>query len=124
VRHLVWVGVEFVRFRLFLVAVLGLRQLLMGLSIAAFIAVAVASCVTCFVAGRVTGASTVLNKAQERAGMTRDAMRLYTRAAKILRRLDGVTELDGDFAADILSPESKKQVSEWLADYRKGLNKL
>jgi hypothetical protein len=55
-------------------------------------------------------------------GLTKEAASLYGRAAKILRRLDGLTDLDGDFAADVLTPESKKQVSEWLADYRKGLN--
>lgn len=70
---------------------------------------------------------TVVTKQQIRErlralGFTENTAQLYARAAKILRRLDGLTDLDGDLAADILTPESKKQVSEWLADYRKGLD--
>ncbi|GIM88846.1 hypothetical protein [Paractinoplanes toevensis] len=59
-----------------------------------------------------------------KAGLSENSVKLLGRAAKVLRRLDGLTDLDGDLAVDILSPESKKQVSEWLADYRKGLNQL
>jgi hypothetical protein len=46
---------------------------------------------------------------------------LYGRAVKIIRRLDGLTDLDGDLSADMLSPQSKRLVSEWVADYRKGV---
>ncbi len=56
------------------------------------------------------------------AGLNRQSAAMYFRAVKILRRLDGLTELDGEFAADILTPESKRQVAEWVADYRKALD--
>jgi hypothetical protein len=46
-------------------------------------------------------------------------VKLYGRAVKILRRLDGLTELDGELAADMLSPESKRLVSDWVSDYRR-----
>jgi hypothetical protein len=57
-------------------------------------------------------------------GLSPDAAKLFGRAIKLLRRLDATTDLDGAFAGDVLSPETKKQVSEWLADYRKGLDRL
>lgn len=56
-------------------------------------------------------------------GFTRASARLYTRAAKLLNRMVTVTELDGDFAADILSPTTKKAVQDWIADYRKEINR-
>lgn len=55
-------------------------------------------------------------------GFTRKAAGLYRRAAKLLNRMVTITDLDGDFAADILSPETRKQVDQWLADYRKEIN--
>lgn len=55
-------------------------------------------------------------------GVTAESVALFARAVKILRRLDGLTELDGQLSVDMLSPESKKLVSEWLADYRKSLD--
>ncbi len=56
------------------------------------------------------------------AGLTRQSAAMYFRAVKIIRRLDGLTELDGEFAADILTPETKQQVTDWVADYRKALD--
>lgn len=56
------------------------------------------------------------------AGLTKNSAAMYRRAVRIIRRLDGLTELDGEFAADILTPETKEQVSRWVADYRKELN--
>lgn len=49
-------------------------------------------------------------------------VQLYGRAVKIVRRLHGLTELDGEMSADILSPASKRLVDEWVRDYRKALD--
>jgi hypothetical protein len=49
-------------------------------------------------------------------------VQLYGRAVKIVRRLHGLTELDGEMSADILSPQSKRLVDEWVRDYRKALD--
>lgn len=57
------------------------------------------------------------------AGLSKNSAALYRRAARIIRRLDGITDFDGDVAADILSPETKAQVAAWVADYRKELSK-
>jgi hypothetical protein len=46
----------------------------------------------------------------------------YCRAARIIRRLHGLTELDGEMSADMLSPESKRLVDEWVRDYRRAMN--
>ncbi len=77
-----------------------------------------------FLCGMGVSVKTAVRKAMREAGFTKDSTRLYGRAVKILRRLDGLTDLDGDMAGDILSPTTRKQVSEWLADYRKGLERL
>lgn len=47
-----------------------------------------------------------------------ETVKLYGRAVKIVRRLHGLTEL----AADILSPQSKRLVDQWVRDYRKALD--
>jgi hypothetical protein len=77
-----------------------------------------------FLCGMGVSLKAAVRKAMRDAGFTKDSIRLYGRAVKILRRLDGLTDLDGDLAGDILSPTTRKQVSEWLADYRKGLDNL
>lgn len=51
-----------------------------------------------------------------------ETVKLYGRAVKIVRRLHGLTELDGELAADILSPQSKRLVDQWVRDYRKALD--
>jgi hypothetical protein len=49
--------------------------------------------------------------------------RLHSRAIKLLRRLDATTDLDGAMAGDILSPETKDMVADWVADHRRELLK-
>ncbi len=80
--------------------------------------------ILCFLAGLSVSMKMAVRRAMRETGFNKDSVRLHVRAAKILRRLDGLTDLDGDLAGDILSPTTRKQVSEWLADYRKGLDKL
>lgn len=55
--------------------------------------------------------------------MTDTDVSLYRDAAKILNRLINVTELSGDFAVDVMSPESRKRITAWLLAYKKELDK-
>jgi hypothetical protein len=72
-----------------------------------------------FLAGVSRSTKTEVRKVIREAGFTKESALLYGRAVKLIRRLHGLTELDGDLAADILSPTTKKQVADWLADHRK-----
>lgn len=90
--------------------------------IAAFAGLFVIALALGFVLGSAAATKQRITEHLRSIGLTKDATKLYARAAKILRRLDGLTDLDGDLAADILTDATKKQVSEWLADYRKGLD--
>lgn len=62
-------------------------------------------------------------RASERSKMTNTDVKLYRQAAKLLNRMVNVTELDGDIAADIVSPTTRKQIDEWLTTYRKEIDK-
>jgi len=75
--------------------------------------------VLAFWAGLVVNTAVKVKEKLRELGFTKDAAKLYARAAKIFTRMVKVTDLDGDFSADILSPQTQKQVNEWLADYRK-----
>lgn len=65
-----------------------------------------------------------LREVMREAGLNKDTGKLYGRAAKILNRLAQTHDLDGAYAGDVLSEETKKQVTEWMADYRKQVNKV
>ncbi len=56
-------------------------------------------------------------------GLTRGSAGLYTRAAKLLNRLAALTDMDGMLAGDSLSPETRRQVTAWLDDYRREISK-
>ncbi len=84
----------------------------------------VGALILAFGTGAVVSARTINAKYLKEFGLTRESAALYGRAARILRRLHGVTELDGDLAADLLSTETKKLVDDWLADYRKQLERV
>jgi hypothetical protein len=75
--------------------------------------------VLAFLLGVAAGGKMEIRKAVREAGFTPDSAKLYGRAVRILRRLHGLTELDGDLAADILSPASRRLVADWLDDHRK-----
>lgn len=53
--------------------------------------------------------------------MTDADVKRYREAARILNRLINETHLSGDFGLDILSQETRKEISAWIADYKKGL---
>ncbi|MCX5066611.1 hypothetical protein OOJ91_12055 [Micromonospora lupini] len=73
--------------------------------------------------GFTVGASTNATQSLRALGFTKNSAKLYARAIKILNRMSRVIELDGDFAGDVLSPETKKQVDDLLDDYRKEINR-
>jgi flagellar basal body-associated protein FliL len=60
---------------------------------------------------------------RKRHVMSKADRQLYKEAARILNRLVTVTDLDGDFAADIVSPTTRKVIDQWLVDYRKEIEK-
>lgn len=55
--------------------------------------------------------------------MNRNDRRLYKQAAGILNRLVNITDLDGDFAQDVISPATRKTIDDWLVAYRKEIEK-
>lgn len=55
----------------------------------------------------------------EKLGLSHDTVVLYSRAVRILNRLDQENDLSGAMAGDVLSPETKKLVNDWLTDHRK-----
>jgi hypothetical protein len=61
---------------------------------------------------------------KERSKMTDRDVKLYRSGAAILNRLVNVTDLTGDFGEDVLSAKTRGQIEEWLADYKKQLDKL
>jgi hypothetical protein len=63
-----------------------------------------------------------LGKVMREAGLNKNTAKLYGRAVKILNRLAQITDLDGAYAGDVLSDETKKQVTDWVTDYRAQLN--
>lgn len=83
-------------------------------------------CAALFIVGGVAGvvagigwaARQAMDKAIRDAGLTRASAGLYGRAVRILRRLHGLVDLDGDIAGDLLTPESKRLVDGWVADHR------
>jgi hypothetical protein len=55
-------------------------------------------------------------------GFTRNSADLYRRCLKLLRRLSGLTDLDGVFAEDSLTDQTREEIAGILADHRKELN--
>lgn len=75
-------------------------------------------------AGVIIGARLTTKAELARLGFTPDSAKLYKRASRILSRMQTVTELDGDGGADLLSPRSRELIGEWLADYRKQIERI
>lgn len=59
-----------------------------------------------------------------KAHLTKADAVLYRRAAKILKRLITVTDLNGDFAADVVSDTTRRQIEVWLTEYNKEIDKV
>jgi hypothetical protein len=74
-----------------------------------------------YLIGLTVGQSRSWSAALRDRGLHRETADLYSRAVRLIHRLDATTDLDGAMAGDVLSPETKKQVAQWMADHRKGL---
>ncbi len=68
------------------------------------------------------GVRSAAKDALRKFGLTREHVKLYHRAGKLLNRLAAVTDLDGAYAGDNLSPETKKLVTDWVDDYKREIN--
>ncbi len=77
-----------------------------------------------FIGGMLLGTNLATRDHIARLGFTVESAKLYKRAAKILARMQTVTELEGDLTPDILSPRSRELLDAWLADYRKQIDKV
>lgn len=80
--------------------------------------------VATFLLGIALMAKIKIGEALRDAGLSKESAKLYGRAAKILNRLEQTTDLDGAYAGDVLSDETKTLVTEWMADYRKKISKI
>ena len=81
----------------------------------AFLTFVVIICVSLLVAFLLTRPRHVMN-ANDR--------RLYKEAAALLNNMVNVTDLDGDFAKDVISVETRKRIDEWLMNYRASIEKV
>lgn len=52
-------------------------------------------------------------------GMTRRTAFLYSRAARLMKRLDQDEDMAGAMAGDMLSPDTREQVRNWVSDHEK-----
>ncbi len=80
--------------------------------------------VLAFGGGVIVGARSVSKAELARLGFTPEAAKLYKRGARLMARMQTVTDLDGDGGADLLSARSKELIGEWLADYRKQIERI
>lgn len=55
--------------------------------------------------------------------MTEKDVKLYRSAAVILSRLVNIVDIQGVMSDDMVSTTTRKQIDEWLANYKKALNK-
>jgi hypothetical protein len=77
-----------------------------------------------FAAGAIIAGRATTTQHLKAFGLTKESAKLYQRAARILDRMQRVTEFDKDLSADILSDTTKRLVAEWLADYRKQIERV
>jgi hypothetical protein len=52
-------------------------------------------------------------------GLNRRTAALYSRAVRLMKRLDQEEDLSGAMAGDVLSPETREQVKAWVSDQGK-----
>ena len=86
--------------------------------------IAVGALVGAYVLGLTIGLQKNYDSRLQAMGLNRRSAALYVRAAKLINRFAQITDLDGVLAGDVLSPESKKQVTQWVADYRSEVTKV
>ncbi len=83
---------------------------------------AVGALVVCYLAGVAVGRRRNYDQRLRDLGLNKRSAAQFVTAAKILNRMDKLIELDGENAADRLSPETRKQVADWAISYRIGVS--
>jgi hypothetical protein len=86
-------------------------------------AVCLVVAIAAFFAGVLAAGQVNMRQKLRELGFTGNSAKLYHRAAKLLKQLVEKTEFEGEFGADVLSPETEKRVRAWLADYRQEINR-
>jgi hypothetical protein len=81
--------------------------------------IAVGALALVWIGGFATGLRHNYSARLQELGLSRRAAFLYSRAARIMKRLDQEEDLSGAMAGDVLSPETREQVREWMSDHRK-----
>lgn len=80
--------------------------------------IAVGCLAAAFAAGLAWGLRRSWRERLREFGLNKASAVLYTRAVKILLRLEQKTTLDGLAAGDRLSPDTQQQVDKWATDFR------
>lgn len=96
------------------------------MKVAVFIIVGVLLCGSYALVGAFAFGAGVRTAARNKlleAGIKPSLAPLYARGAKLLNRLAQLTDLDGMYAGDVLSAETKRLVTAWVADYKKEIGK-
>lgn len=84
---------------------------------------AVGSLVVAYLIGLAVGMRRNYSNRLRDLGLNRRSAELYASAAKILNRLAQLGDLDGVLAGDVLSPETRQTVNEWLTAHRREITK-
>jgi hypothetical protein len=86
---------------------------------AAAVAIGILALLTAFIAVLVYQSG----KQQHKRVITKRDEKLYHEAARLIDRLLNISSLSAGIPEDILSPDTRKQMEIWLAQYRKELDK-
>lgn len=80
---------------------------------------AVGALVGAYLWGLAVGSRRNFDARLRKLGLDRASAPLFAGAAKLILRLTQTTDMDGLFAGDQLSPATKRQATEWVAEYRR-----
>lgn len=75
-----------------------------------------------FAIGARVGATKARHAGIRAIGLTPRSAQLHQETMRLLNRITRHVDLDGDFAADILSEPTKREIDRLLADYRKEID--
>lgn len=82
------------------------------------------ACLLCFWAGAKSAAKSEVRAALRPLRLTSEDAVLYRQAAQILTRLVNLTDISGPISEDLLSSKSRQRIEEWLATYKRELDKV
>lgn len=75
-----------------------------------------------FALGARAGAAKAHRDGMRAIGLTPRSAKLHQETMRLLNRITRHTDLDGDFATDILSDPTRREIDKILADYRKEID--